>query len=119
MSWIYGSPARAVGKEGICLERNQAVVYKGPFKEVLDDDDHRMERGKRYAVCEKTYRLYSQEPYAGLFEFIDPRDEIPLEGAEPFDCSRTVLRHPRETKGEDYDLTSEVTEPCCGPDGCC
>ena len=28
------------GKEGPCLERNQAVIYKGPFKEVLDDDDH-------------------------------------------------------------------------------
>ncbi|MCH1408709.1 MAG: methyltransferase domain-containing protein, partial [Verrucomicrobiales bacterium] len=26
------------GKEGICLERNQAVIYKGPFKKVLDDD---------------------------------------------------------------------------------
>src|SRR5438093_4100303 len=29
------------GKQGPCFERNQAVVYKGPFKEVLDDDDHR------------------------------------------------------------------------------
>ncbi|MFP3940678.1 MAG: methyltransferase domain-containing protein, partial [Thermoanaerobaculia bacterium] len=33
------------GKEGPCWERNQAVIYKGPFKEVLDDDGHRMERG--------------------------------------------------------------------------
>ena len=38
---------------------------------------------------------------------------------EAFNCSRTVIRHPRETKGEDYDLTSGDTEPCCGPDGCC
>ena len=30
------------GKQGPCFERNQAVVYKGPFKEVLDDDNHRM-----------------------------------------------------------------------------
>ena len=35
------------GKQGECLERNQAVIYRGPFKEVLDDDNHRMERGKR------------------------------------------------------------------------
>ena len=28
------------GKEGICLERNQAVIYKGPWKKVLDDDGH-------------------------------------------------------------------------------
>ncbi len=33
------------GKQGPCFERNQAVIYKGPFKEVLDDDGHRMERG--------------------------------------------------------------------------
>jgi len=34
------------GKQGECFERNQAVIYRGPFKEVLDDDNHRMERGK-------------------------------------------------------------------------
>ncbi|MCP4200424.1 MAG: methyltransferase domain-containing protein [bacterium] len=107
------------GKEGACLERNQAVVYKGPFKEVLDDDDHRLERGRRYAVCDKTYRLYSTAPYAESFEFIDPLEEIPLDAAQPFDCSRTVLRHPRETKGEDYEVTTEPV-PCCEPgDGCC
>jgi len=30
------------GKQGPCYERNQAVIYRGPFKEVLDDDGHRM-----------------------------------------------------------------------------
>jgi arsenite methyltransferase len=106
------------GKAGPCLERNQAVIYKGPFKEVLDDDDHRMVRGRRYAVCDKTYNLYRQEPYRDSFELVDPLEEIPLSEAEAFDCSRTAIRHPRETKGENYDLTSEATEPCCGPDGC-
>lgn len=28
------------GKQGECLERNQAVVYKGPWKQVVDDDGH-------------------------------------------------------------------------------
>ncbi len=106
------------GKEGPCFERHQAVIYRGPFKEVLDDDDHRMERGKRYAVCDKTYQIYSQEPYAQSFDFVEPLQEIPLEEAESFDCSRTVLRHPRETKGMDYDATTDeqaccVTGPCC------
>jgi arsenite methyltransferase len=107
------------GKAGACWERNQAVIYRGPFKEVLDDDGHRMERGRRYAVCDKTYRLYAKAPYEGMFDFVEPLDEIPLEEAEPFDCSRTTLRHPRETKGLDYDATIEATEMCCGPDGCC
>jgi len=107
------------GKEGLCWERNQAVIYRGPFKEVLDDDDHRMERGRRYAVCDKTYNLYRQEPYRDSFEFVEPLKEIALEEALPFDCSRTPLRQPSETKGQDYDLTSEAAASCCGPEGCC
>ena len=107
------------GKQGPCFERNQAVVYRGPFKEVLDDDGHRMERGRRYAVCDKTYQLYKQEPYAASFDFVDPLEDIPLDQAGAFDCSRTVLRHPKETKGQDYDVTTEAAELCGGPDGCC
>ncbi|MFV1988007.1 MAG: methyltransferase domain-containing protein [Gemmatimonadota bacterium] len=107
------------GKEGPCWERNQAVIYRGPFKEVLDDDGHRLERGRRYAVCDKTFRLYGQAPYEGEFDFVEPLEEIALEEAAPFDCSRTVTRDPRETKGMDYDATIEASEMCCPPDGCC
>ncbi len=108
------------GKEGICLERRQAVVYKGPFREVLDDDGHRMQRGERYAVCDKTFRLYQREPYRASFEFIAPLAEVPLAEAQPFDCSRTTQRHPRETKGMDYDVTAEG-QACCAPGtgNCC
>ena len=35
------------GKQGPCMERNQAVIYRGPFKEILDDDGHRYARGVR------------------------------------------------------------------------
>ena len=107
------------GKEGICLERNQAVIYKGPFKEVLDDDGHRYRRGHRYAVCDKTYNLYQKEPYRELFDFVEPLESVPLAGAELFDCSGTRLRDPRETKGQNYDLTTEAADACCGPDDCC
>ena len=55
------------GKQGQCFERNQAVIYRGPFKEVLDDDNHRMARGERYAVCDKTYNLYKKAPYRDFF----------------------------------------------------
>jgi arsenite methyltransferase len=106
------------GKEGPCFERLQSVVYRGPFKEVLDDDDHRMQRGKRYAVCDKTFQLYLEAPYREHFEFIEPREEIPLAQAAPFDCSRTPLRHPRETKGMDYDVTTEE-QACCVTGTCC
>src|SRR4029077_17433332 len=107
------------GKQGACFERNQAVIYRGPFKEVLDDDDHRMERGKRYAVCDKTYNLYKKAPYQEFFEFVDPIVDVPLAEAKPFDCSRTSLRHPKDTKGQDYDVTTEANNKCCDGGSCC
>ena len=106
------------GKQGECFERNQAVIYRGPFKEVLDDDNHRMERGKRYAVCDKTYNLYRKAPYAEHFEFVDPLVDVALDEAKPFDCSRTALRHPKETKGQDYDVTTGANK-CCDGGSCC
>jgi len=107
------------GKQGQCFERNQAVIYRGPFKEVLDDDNHRMERGVRYAVCDKTYNLYKKAPYREFFEFVDPIVDVPLAEAKPFDCSRTAVRHPKETKGQDYDVTTEVNNKCCDGGGSC
>jgi ubiquinone/menaquinone biosynthesis C-methylase UbiE len=107
------------GKQGECFERNQAVIYRGPFKEVLDDDNHRMERGKRYGVCDKTYNLYKKAPYRDFFEFVDPIVDVPLAEAKPFDCSRTSLRHPKETKGQDYNATTETNSKCCDGGSCC
>jgi len=106
------------GKQGPCFERNQAVVYRGPFKEVLDDDDHRITRGVRHAVCDKTFQLFQKEPYREHFDFIEPLTPVPADEARPFDCSRAVIRHPRETKGQEYDATSEAAQ-CCGSDGAC
>ena len=106
------------GKQGACFERNQAVIYRGPFNEVLDDDNHRMERGVRYAVCDKTYNLYRKAPYQQFLEFVEPLHDTPLADATPFDCSRTARRHPKETKGQDYKVTTEVSV-CCDGGGCC
>ena len=106
------------GKEGPCLERNQAVVYRGPFKAVVDDDGHRMERGRRYAVCDKTFKIYGREPYREHFDFIEPRESIALEDAGPFDCAGTRPRDPKETKGHGYRVTTEASD-CCAPGGDC
>jgi arsenite methyltransferase len=105
------------GKQGACFERKQSVIYKGPFKEVLDDDQHRFERGRRHAVCDKTYQLLKKAPYQEAFEFIDPREEVPIESAPPFDCDDMRVRDARETKGVDY---AETTAPsqCCDAGGC-
>jgi SAM-dependent methyltransferase len=107
------------GKEGPCLERNQAVIYRGPFSKVEDDDGHVYRRGERAAVCDKTFQLLAREPYAGAFDLVEPRDTIPLEDATQFDCRRSARRSPRETKGLDYRVTTEATGPCCGDGTAC
>jgi arsenite methyltransferase len=107
------------GKQGPCLDRNQAVIYRGPFKKVEDDDGHVYHRGARMAVCDKTFHLLQRDPYAGLFEPVEPIAEIPLEAAAAFDCKRSARRHPRETKGDGHRLTTEPPAPCCRPDGSC
>jgi ubiquinone/menaquinone biosynthesis C-methylase UbiE len=106
------------GKEGPCVERNHAVIYRGPWKRVVDDDGHTLERGARMAVCDKTFKLYSQEPYDGQFILVPPRQEVPLSEAALFDCSRDQKRHPRETKGVDYKVT-KMSSNVCGPDSNC
>lgn len=109
------------GKQGPCFERNQAVIYKGPFRKVLDDDGHAMERGKRYAVCDKTFQLYQKSPYREHFAFVEPLTAVPPEEALPFDCSGMRERHPKETKGQDYNATTEAAKCRDGGDGasCC
>jgi hypothetical protein len=107
------------GKQGPCLERNQAVIYRGPFKRVEDDDNHVYYRGQRMAVCDKTFRLLQEEPYAGQFELVEPREVVAPEKAARFDCSRAKYRHPRETKGQDYDATTEGCGTCIDSGGNC
>ena len=112
------------GKEGPCWDQKHAVVYRGPFRQVEDDDGHVLKRGIRTAVCGKTYGIYSQEPYRSHFELVPPRVPVPLKEARPFPCSKGYLRrHPKETKGAEYRVTSEAPASCCAPGngngGCC
>lgn len=111
------------GKEGPCLDQKHAVLYRGPFREVVDDDGHCFRRGVRTAVCEKTFGILSGEPYRNHFELIPPRVLIPLESAPPFPCLKgAVRRHPRETKGADYFVTTAAGNLCGSQNengGCC
>jgi SAM-dependent methyltransferase len=111
------------GKEGPCWDQKHAVVYRGPFRQVEDDDGHVLKRGVRTAVCEKTYGIYSQDPYRSHLELIPPRVLIPLEEAPPFPCAGGALtRHPKETKGESYRVTTEARTCGTGENskgGCC
>ncbi len=107
------------GKQGPCMEHNQAVIYKGPWKKVIDDDGHVLERGQRMAVCAKTFALFQRAPYREQFYFVEPLTPASPEAARPFDCRKSAIRSPRETKGQDYDVTVNPAA-CCGQgEGCC
>ena len=107
------------GKEGACLDQKQAVIYQGPWKSVTDDDGHILRRGVRTAVCGKTFKIYNREPYSDDILPVEPFEEVPLAAAAEYDCRRNAVRHPRETKGLQYDRT-EIPGggECCGPDCC-
>lgn len=107
------------GKEGPCLERNQAVIYRGPWKAVIDDDGHTLHRGERMAVCDKTFKIYSKEPYSNDIIPVEPLEAIPFDNAEQFACNKNARRHPRETKGLEYNVTQTTEDPYCSTDGCC
>lgn len=110
------------GKEGPCLERHQAVIYKGPWLSVQDDDGHILRRGSRMAVCDKTFRLLTDAsgPYAGQLEAVPPRVEIPLGSAGPFACRGSSERDPRETKGTDHpEGRAQLPVSDCCDESCC
>jgi hypothetical protein len=100
------------GKQGPCLEAGEAVIYRGPWKRVEDDDGHVLERGVRTAVCAKSYRILTSGPYAGDNLGIRPRTAIAEHEQQPFDCARSEPRHPRESKGAEYRISSKRGS-CC------
>jgi SAM-dependent methyltransferase len=107
------------GKEGPCLDHKQAVIYRGPFREVRDDDGHRLVRGQRVAVCAKTFGIYARAPYREFFDFVEPLVPVPEAEVRPFPCGSDLLLRPTaETKGPGYTLTTEAVAACTGP-GCC
>ncbi len=128
------------GKQGPCMERRQAVVYHGPWKQVMDDDGHTLYRGKRMAVCDKTYQIYTDAkgPYAGQLIGIEPSEMVALDEATEFDCRRNAVRQASEMKGATVNgaggesrgatrsmnvLAAGDSEVCCGTgegsSGCC
>jgi len=107
------------GQDGPCLDRHHAVVYNGPWKTVIDDDGHQLLRGKRTAVCEKTYNIYSTGPYASQITPLAPARSVPLEQAADFDCHGAAIRDPRETKQGNPTLHQLPGQDCCGDNGTC
>ena len=105
------------GKEGECIEKNQTVIYKGPWKKVEDDDGHVLTRGQRIAVCEKTYEIFNREPYSSSIIPVPPKVEV--KENRPFDCGKSAVRLPEETKKGVRKITTAPATDGCTDSSCC
>ena len=106
------------GKEGPCRDHREAVVYRGPWSRVVDDDGHVLRRGERTAVCRKTFEIYTRPPYAEQVVPVQPLREVSAEDAPEFDCRRDVVRDPAETKAL-AEREDALPGSCCEPGECC
>ncbi|MEM6366250.1 MAG: methyltransferase domain-containing protein [Planctomycetota bacterium] len=105
--------------EGRCWEHNEAVVYRGPYACVEDDDGHRFVRGFRTAVCRKTFEKIQSEPYREDFIAISPATPIKSSNIEMFPCvGGDSFRDPKVTKGGKVQM-NVLDNDCCSTDGCC
>ena len=100
----------AVKTEGSgCIDRGHAVIYKGRYSKVEDDDGHVFPRGQRIAVCERTYRFCTEGPYREDFIGITPATlNEPVEWCAP----PNTIRPASETKGGGHKNTSN-SSGCC------
>lgn len=103
------------GKQGECLETNKAVIYKGPWRQVQDDDGHVFMRGERSAVCEKTFNLMQQEPYSDMFYAVEPSIAVTERIEWPDEDCGVRRRDPAETKKGAPKLTTDPSQnsSCC------
>ncbi|MDQ7090401.1 MAG: methyltransferase domain-containing protein [Methylococcales bacterium] len=94
-----------------CIDKGHAVIYRGAFSEVYDDEGHVFLRGQRMAVCERNFNLLTRGVYGDDFIGIAPADE--REGVE-WNCETGKIRSVAETKGSQHQNSS-----CCSESDCC
>jgi arsenite methyltransferase len=100
----------AIKREQVdCIDKGHAVIYRGPFSFVVDDEGHEFPRGERMAVCERTFNVLSNEPYKDDFIGI-----VPAVKQEPrVWCAPAGTKRPAsETKGATYSINTE-NSACC------
>ncbi|MFJ4290648.1 methyltransferase domain-containing protein [Cupriavidus sp. NPDC089707] len=99
-----------------CIDKGHAVIYRGPFASVTDDEGHRFPRSERMAVCERTYQLLMQGDYRAHFIGIEPVGE---QAGEPY-CAPPGTRRPASESKRAVHLPTNQGATCCNPGaGCC
>jgi len=92
-----------------CLDKGHAVIYRGPFSKVYDDEGHVFYRGQRMAVCERSCKLLTSGAYADHFIGIAPVQE---QTPQNWCHASGALRPAAETKGAAHKAD-------CASSGCC
>ena len=92
-----------------CIDKGHAVIYRGPYSFVMDDEGHEFPRGERMAVCERTFNILGREPYQSDFIGV-----VPLTEPEPRNwCAAPGTRRDvSDTKGGSHTI-SVSKSPCC------
>lgn len=91
------------------IDKGHAVIYRGPFSEVYDDEGHVYLRGQRMAVCERNFGLLTNGSYADDFIGITPAVE-PME--KVWSCASGAIRSVAETKGGSF-IGDGDSSSCC------
>jgi len=64
---------KSMGDE--CLDKGHAIIYRGPYSCIEDDEGHLFPRGERMAVCERTFRFLTEGILGDDFIGITPVNE--------------------------------------------
>ena len=96
-------------KDEPCLDKGHAVIYRGPYSEVYDDEGHVYPRGQRIATCERSFKLLTNGTYKDDFIGITPAQ---LQEPKSWCAPAGTLRPASETKGGQHPNNNEQG-------GCC
>jgi len=96
-----------------CLDVGHALIYRGPYSEVYDDEGHVYPRGQRIACCARSFNLMTQGVYGDDFIGITPKT---LKEATSWCAPAGTIRPATETKGGTH---SNITECSNDETACC
>ena len=91
------------GESGPPSNPSEAIIYRGPFARVMDDEGQVYERGERTAVCCETLEMLTRQPYATHF--------IPAKRRSSGSQALPLADSPAATISTEGD--------CCGDSSCC
>lgn len=120
---VEGIEFRSVTLVGIkahpseCMDRGHAVIYKGPYATITDDEGYIYRRGERMAVSERTFNALTKlAPYKNDFIAITPYE---LKNPIPWCAPPGTTRPVSETKDASHaerpnEQSGGNGSGCCG-----